>query len=137
MEDIRFTEAPKSSDRSELAAALTAFNSRATGHEGGVELASFVREDGRLIAGICGWVWGRTAQVDMLWVDEDHRKKGLGTTLLRRFEREAKDRGSLQNVLTTASFQAPDFYKGHGYEVVGEISEHPQDHTEFILRKRL
>ena len=38
--------------------------------------------------------------------------------------------------LDTFSFQAPDFYKKHGYKVIG-VSEDPKGHNHYYLEKRL
>ena len=36
--------------------------------------------------------WRR--HLDALWVDEPHRRQGIGTRLLREYEREAKENGA-------------------------------------------
>jgi GNAT superfamily N-acetyltransferase len=137
VDEITFHENPDDSERSRLAERLESYNREASGHQGGAELASFVKHDGELIGGLVGWVWGGTSFVDLLWVAEEHRGTGLGSRFLSTFEAEVRGRGAVQVVLTTASFQAPAFYRRHGYEVIAEIPEHPTGHTEFILRKRL
>ena len=40
-------------------------------------------------------------------------------------------------VLSTHSFQAPDFYLKHGYVVAGEFSEYPRGHRSIFLEKLL
>ena len=52
-------------------------------------------ENGRIIAGLVGGIdgWNGT-DIDALWVDESYRKQGIGTRLLREFEREAKENGA-------------------------------------------
>jgi len=37
----------------------------------------------------------------------------------------------------TFSFQAPAFYERHGYEVVAAIDDHPREHQNLLMRKRL
>lgn len=39
--------------------------------------------------------------------------------------------------LDTFSFQAPDFYKKHGYKVIGVSEDHPKGHNHYYLEKRL
>ena len=47
------------------------------------EFAVFVREDdGRILAGVSGIVWGGYCELQALWVDEAHRGRGLGRRLM-------------------------------------------------------
>ena len=112
------------------------FNSRETEITDGELLAFFVREQGRIVAGICGNTWGGTCELRQFWVHESQRHRGLGTKLFEAAEREARRRGCTQIVLMTFSFQAPAFYERHGFEVVAAIDSHPRGHRNFLMRKR-
>lgn len=117
---------------------LYEFNSAATGITDGESLAIFVRdEDQRIVAGICGNVWGGCAEIRQFWVEDARRKQGLGTRLLGAAEQEARRRGCWQMLLMTFSFQAPAFYAKHGFEVVAVVDDHPRGHKNMLLRKRL
>ena len=111
------------------------FNSTMTDIADGELLAFFVRKDGRIVAGICGNTWGGTCELRQFWVDESQRHRGLGTTLLGAAEQEARRRGCTQIVLMTFSFQAPEFYQRHGFEIVAAIDNHPRGHRNLLLRK--
>jgi GNAT superfamily N-acetyltransferase len=113
------------------------FNSSVTGITGGEWLAFFVREGDRILGGICGNTWGGTCEVRQFWVDPSRRGRGLGTRLFMAAEQEARRRGCTQIVLTTFSFQAPEFYERHGFEVLATIGDHPQGHRNLLMRKRL
>jgi len=52
-------------------------------------------------------------------------------------EDEARHRGAKNAYLDTFSFQAPDFYKKHGYRVFGELQDFPPGHQRHFLTKRL
>ena len=52
-------------------------------------------------------------------------------------ENEARARGCRKIVLSTHSFQAPDFYRNRGYIVAGEFSEYPRGHRSIFLEKCL
>lgn len=113
------------------------FNSSATGITDGELLAFVVREDGRLVAGICGNTWGGTCELRQFWVEESRRHRGLGTKLLKAAEEEARRRGCTQIVLMTFSFQAPELYTRHGFDAVARIDDHPHAHQNLLMRKRL
>ena len=114
------------------------FNSAATGLTDGEWLAIFVRDaNDRIIAGICGALWGGCLEIRQFWVEESLRRQGMGTRLLDAAEQEALRRGCGQILLATFSFQAPDFYAKHGFEVVAAVDDHPRGHTNLILRKYL
>ena len=113
------------------------FNSGATDIAEGEQLAFFVRDRERILAGICGNTWGGTCELRQFWVDESQRGRALGTTLFLAAEREARRRGCTQIVLMTFSFQAPAFYKRHGFEVIATVDNHPRGHQNVLMRKRL
>ncbi|MFH9673280.1 GNAT family N-acetyltransferase [Streptomyces sp. NPDC017405] len=92
---------------------------------------------GGLAGGLTGHTWAAWLHVGCLWVDARHRGTGLGTRLLAEAERLAAARGCTASRLETWDFQAPDFYRGQGYEVAGVIPGYPPGITEYILTKRL
>jgi GNAT superfamily N-acetyltransferase len=91
-----------------------------------------------LAGGLSGRTWAYWLHVDLLWVDTRHRGLGHGARLLAEAERIARDdRSCTRSRLETWDFQAPDFYRKHGYEVVGEVEDYPPGVVEFILVKQL
>ncbi len=114
------------------------FNSEATGYFDGELLGASIRnEAGEVIAGFSGHTWGGCCEISHLWVSERHRGQGLGTTLLRAAEAWALRRGCLQVVLTTHSFQAPEFYARLGYERKYAIEGRPKSHSNIVFVKLL
>jgi len=94
--------------------------------------------EGALAGGLVGHTWTTWLHVTYLWVDERHRGTGLGTRLLARAEEvAAAERGCRRVRLETWNFQAPDFYRKQGYEVVCVIEDYPPGLTEYTLTKRL
>jgi ribosomal protein S18 acetylase RimI-like enzyme len=75
--------------------------------------------------------------VSLLWVSEGLRGGGHGSRLLQSIERVAAERGCANAYLDTFSFQAPGFYRRHGYVVFGELEDFPEGHKRIFLRKRL
>jgi GNAT superfamily N-acetyltransferase len=126
-EDVRFLE-----DR------LYDFNCAATGITDGQWLAFFLRDArDEIAAGLCGTTWGGCCKVRLVWVREDWRGRGVGRSLLLAAEAEALRRRCRQIVLSTHSFQAPEFYRKLGFEVIGTLEDYPSGHSQIVLRKKL
>ncbi len=121
-----------------LDAELTAFNDRAAGVADEAEFAVRVTgPDGELVAGLTGWSWGDCAGINMLWVREDRRSEGWGGRLLRAAEEEARRRGCTQISVSSLSFQAPEFYRRHGYLDTGRREGIPGGHVDHHFWKSL
>ena len=117
---------------------LYAYNVSATGIDDGSMLVISLRDEaGRLLAGLYGWTWGGSAFVDLLWVDEQWRRTGLGSRLLTSAEEEARSRGCTQVLLSTHTFQAPDFYAARGYRETGRFADYPAGGAQIHLAKAL
>jgi GNAT superfamily N-acetyltransferase len=101
------------------------------------ELAIFVREDGRIVAGVSGWTWGDCCELQSLWVDPSHRGRWLGPRLLAAAEAEAVARGCTQTVHFTYDFQARRLYEWAGYELVGRVEGFPTGADVLWYRKSL
>jgi ribosomal protein S18 acetylase RimI-like enzyme len=129
---------PASGEIQALRDSLNAFNVASMGGLEGEELAIFVRDAaGVLRGGLYGWTWGGVLEVNLLWVHEAERGRGLGSRLLAMAEAEGRARGASMAVLDTHSFQAPDFYRRHGYEVYAILEGYPAGHSKLYFRKRL
>ena len=135
--DIEISDDASDADTAELRAALHEYNFERTGYRDGLALSCFLRDGGRLVAGVDGFTWGGYARVDVLWVDEPLRRQGLGRALLAAAEAEARRRGCRTIVLDTHSFQAPDLYPGLGYKKVGETLQTPVGHSQVMFQKDL
>lgn len=102
------------------------------------ELAIFLRDSsGQMTAGLYAYTWGGCLDIKLLWVSDDIRGRGLGSTLMYAAEREGIARGCHVAMLDTHSFQAPDFYKKLGYEEIGVLDGYPIQHKKYFLKKAL
>ena len=95
-------------------------------------------ENNNIIAGCLAkmYCW-RVIYIDILWVDENYRKQGLGTKLLKEIERVAEEEKCTLIHLDTFDFQAKEFYLRHGYEVFGVLEDCPENHCRYYLKKKL
>ncbi|PBC64389.1 GNAT family N-acetyltransferase [Streptomyces sp. Tue6028] len=117
---------------------LTAFNAEATGAGTPQPLSVRVTDEaGDLVGGLTAWVWGSCCAVDMLWVREDQRHAGWGSELLRAAEEESARRGCTEMIVSSFTFQAPDFYRGHGYRETGRTEGIPGGHQDVHFHKEL
>ena len=117
---------------------LAAYNVATAAIDSGQELAILCRNNqGTLMGGATGTVWGKVVEVNHVWVHSRLRGRGYGSRLLLTLEREAKSRESHTSLLDTFSFQAPGFYRHLGYEVFGVIDGYPSGYKKYFLHKRL
>ena len=107
-----------SEEGSVVDAGLEASNASAAPLHDVSPLSCFAREaSGAVLGGAIGRTWGTCCELQQLWVEQGHRRQGIGARLVREFERHAQSRGCDTFYLETFSFQAPDLYRSLGYEV--------------------
>jgi GNAT superfamily N-acetyltransferase len=137
-EPLRVESRVENDDIHALEDRLYEVNLARTGRTDGSMLGIFVRDaEGALRAGLYGHTWGGWLEVRALWVREEERGRGLGSRLLAAAEAEARARGCHTAILETHSFQAPEFYRRHGYEVYAEHVGYPPGHSKLYLKKHL
>ena len=120
-------------------AGLVAFNEPFVGPHGYRPLNLVVRRPGEAApaGGLIGYTVHHWLHVRLLWLPEDLRRGGLGATLIRRAEVEARTRGCIGAWLDTFGFQARPFYEALGYAVFGTLEDQPPGHRRYFLMKRL
>ena len=87
--------------------------------------------------GLQGVIVGAWLAMDLVWVEEPFRGKGLGSRLLAEAEAEALRRGCKWAILATFDYQAPGFYSRRGYVEYARMEDFPWGSTRFQLRKTL
>ena len=94
-------------------------------------------EQGNLLAGLAAETFGNWLEIEYLYVSEDLRGKGIGSEILNRAEQEARERKCKYSFVNTFQFQAPDFYKKHGYKEVFALKEYPYTGERYYYTKDL
>ena len=95
-----------------------------------------INEDDKVVAAIMagvddidiGWVW-------KIWVDEEYRHQGLGTCLLKHFEKKAKEKGATKINAGEIYDWNIDFFLKAGYKVSGSLPDLPKGHTYYLVEK--
>lgn len=93
--------------------------------------------NGSWIGGLNADVYWNWVEINDFWFHEEYRGKGLGSDLLDKAEKIAKDKGAKKALLTTFEFQARSFYEFKGYQVVGEIKDYPPGSSYYTMVKTL
>ena len=91
----------------------------------------------RKLAGFTGETFGNWLCIQYLFVSEQLRGKGVGSKLLKAAEEEAGQRGCKYAFVDTFSFQAPAFYKKHGYREVFALEKYPYTGKRHYYTKEL
>ncbi|WP_298352826.1 GNAT family N-acetyltransferase [Rhodoblastus sp.] len=92
---------------------------------------------GRVRGGVQGIAVGAWLALDLVWVEGDFRRRGLGARLLDEAEAEGRRRGCEWAILASYDYQAPDFYARRGYVEYARMEDFPRGHTRFQFRKKL
>lgn len=96
-----------------------------------------IKENGLIIAGIKTCFYLGDLAINVLFVDKNHRLKGLGALLLNQVEADARIMGAKLSHLDTFNLQAKDFYLKHGYEVFGVLEDCPPGHKRYYMKKNI
>jgi predicted N-acetyltransferase YhbS len=73
-------------------------------------------ETGQIVGSARVALLAQRAELRTLWVEQDTRRDGVGSIVVRAAEEEARARGAALMVLFTFSWQSPAFYERLGYE---------------------
>ena len=138
MSEPEIQRAPTDAEIEELRERLIEFNVSKHGYTDVSKMGVFIRDDGgALEAGVYAYGWGGVLEVELLWVSESARGRGLGSRIMRAVEDEARSLGFSKIVLDTFSFQAPGFYEKLGFRITSTIDNFPEGHSHYLLVKEL
>ena len=117
---------------------ISDYNKQQAGDDKAQTLCFVLRApDEEIVGGLVGATFWDWLHIDLLWIREELRGRGYGHRLLTQAEDEARKRGAKHAYLDTFSFQAPEFYRQHGYQVFGELADYPPGHQLYFMKKDL
>ena len=136
--EIRYVENPEEPLWKAIGGGLRDYNNQQAGDGAGKLLCFAVyAPDQSILGGVIGethWNW---LYINLMFLKEELRGQGYGHRLLTLAEEEGRRRGATDAYLDTFSFQAPEFYKQHGYHVYGVLEDFPPGHQRYFFTKRL
>lgn len=107
-------------------------------HEPDTRFAVFARDDsGNVIGGIRANAFWNYCIIELLWLSDAARGRGIGSQLMNELEAYARKMGFEYARIETLDFQAKPFYEKLGYEVYGELKHCPKGHSTYCLVKKL
>ncbi len=116
---------------------LNAYNTEHAGAPNHAPLWLFARDaDGKVQAGLRGQTYWSWCAIDVLAVAIPYRRQGIGSRLLSKAEDIARERGCIGIRLDTTTFQAPEFYRRHGFLEFGRVENYPPGHARIWFAKR-
>jgi GNAT superfamily N-acetyltransferase len=124
---IELTDAPDGRLEGVLGAGLQAHNAAQFGYADGRKLAVLAHdpESGELVGGLLGRTTLGLFFLDLFYLPERLRGRGLGSQILRMAEAEAIWRGCVAATLVTTNFRTPEFYTRHGWQEFGRVPSVP------------
>jgi GNAT superfamily N-acetyltransferase len=107
-------------------------------HPPGQELNLAIRDPDRHepIGGLLGRTAGGWLAIELIFVPEAFRGRGLAARLVAMAEEEAQRRGCHSAWLDTVNPKALTLYRRLGYEVFGELKDYPVGFSRFFLQKK-
>ena len=135
---FRIIENVSEQDVEEIHRELKKYNHSKREKSESIPIGAFYEDaDGRKKAGLTGEIFGNWLCIKYLWVSEELRGQGFGSSLLEAAEKEALSHGAKYAFVNTFDFQAPEFYRKHGYEQVFTLSEYPYTGERYYYTKCL
>lgn len=136
---LSLSEEPGPAARAAIAAGLAAFNRPLYGAADARALTVLIEDPatGAVIGGLLGRTFWRWLYVEMLFVPEALRGRGLARSVLALAEAGAMRRGCVGSLIDTFSPVNVAIYERLGYVTCGTVPDFPPGHLRTFLRKPL
>ncbi len=136
--EIKVTDEIKKQDEDIVYQGLLEYNSARIEDKNPKDLGVYLQDEkGNTVAGLIGNTHGNWLFIKYLWVSEELRRCNIGSNILNKAEQTARERGCKYSFLDTFSFQAPEFYKKHGYKEVFTLESFPITGNRYYFTKTL
>jgi len=96
-----------------------------------------LKKNDKIIGGLTGGTYWGWLYIDRFWINENFRKSGFGSKILKMAEQEAVKRGCRNAHLDTHDFQVVEFYEKNGYTIVSKLEDLPKGYNKYLMKKRL
>ena len=97
-----------------------------------------VDKTGRAVAAIMAGVYGTgTGWIWKIWVDEEYRHRGLGSLLVKHFEKKAAEKGANKIIAEEIYDWNVGFFLKNGYKVACKLPDLPKGHCYYVADKDL
>jgi GNAT superfamily N-acetyltransferase len=134
---LTFKDNPSWADRKIVDDGLGAYNAPFLADSRYSYFGFFVRDGSdKVRAGLIGNCYAGWLFINLLWIEDELRRGGIGTGLIAEAERHAIEFGCHSSWVDTFSFQGPDFYPRLGYREFARL-DYPPGHERIFFRKRL
>jgi len=139
---IEITENPKEEDSKRISKGIIDFNKSKVPNletiEDEVKFFVFVKDEkGDILGGIRALCFWNTLHIELLWLSEGARGKGIGKKLIKSAENFAIKNNCEKVFVETTSWQAKPFYEKVGYRLMASIKDRPKGYTSHYLTKEL
>ncbi len=125
---------PKAEDDKILRNGIVHFNSQIIKEEA-THFSVFAKSNTKIIGGALIWEHSDALYIDILWCDDNYRKKGIGTKIISIIDEVATDKGLSKLFVDTYAFQAKEFYQKHGFYCIGTVPEYLLGYDRIFMRK--
>jgi len=102
-----------------------------------VKINLVIKDEGNVVGGAQAYTLLKVVHTVRLWIEEKYRNQGYGKELLSTIERIAKENGCISGLVDALSFEAPEFFQKHGYEIFGISDAYNNSILEYFLKKSL
>lgn len=140
--NIEITTNPNDSDAKTISKGIIDFNHLKVPDleplEAEVKFFVFAKnEESIVIGGVRATCFWNTMHIELLWLSEECRGKGIGKALIDSAENFAIEHNCEKVFVETTSWQAKPFYEKVGYKHIATLNDRPKGHASHYLTKDL